>query len=163
VEFVAAKQFPDRVVAPALRVTFPFSMPFKVPNVEQSSGTGTLIVGSATAQMNGVTSESGADAELGDPGTAETGPGVSATGRPAAPARAPEAMGSLAGLLAPESSPASFDGVSTPGSFGPGLSSASPTEVASPAVASASARPARRNLARSRVVVSQTEIDLQSL
>lgn len=53
VEVVAAQEFPDRVVAPAVKITLPFSMPVAVPNFGQFSGTATLILGSATASLVG--------------------------------------------------------------------------------------------------------------
>jgi hypothetical protein len=51
---VTAQTFPGRVVAPALRITAPFSFP-AVPNVGQFNGTMTATVGFATAQLNGAT------------------------------------------------------------------------------------------------------------
>jgi hypothetical protein len=68
-QFVAAQTFPDRVVAPALRLTMPFAMPFRIPNVGQFSGTLTAIIGSATAQLSGAApAEAGTGADLGGSG-----------------------------------------------------------------------------------------------
>jgi hypothetical protein len=91
VQVVAPEQFSDRVVAPALQITFPFAMPFAVPNVGKFSGTVTVIIGSATAQMSGAaaggstgvgegatpagTTTTPASADLGVPGTAGGGAG----------------------------------------------------------------------------------------
>jgi hypothetical protein len=59
VEVQPAQQFPDRVVAPALRITMPFAMPVGVPQLGQFSGTMTVTVGAATAALTGAgTSES---------------------------------------------------------------------------------------------------------
>jgi hypothetical protein len=54
VEVQGAHRFPDRVIAPALKVTFPFAMPFAVPNLGKISGNASVTLGSATAQLNGV-------------------------------------------------------------------------------------------------------------
>jgi hypothetical protein len=83
VEVVAAQQFADRVVAPALRVTFPLAVPGA--NAGDSRGTATVIIGSAMAQMAGVTSDSGLGATTGDDAdssepTATTGDAASGTG-----------------------------------------------------------------------------------
>src|SRR5439155_15478256 len=64
VEVVSAQTFPGRVVAPALKITMPFAMPFQVPNVGQFSGTATVIIGSATAELRGAETGEG----LGDDG-----------------------------------------------------------------------------------------------
>jgi hypothetical protein len=63
VELIGAQQFPDRVLAPALRITAPFAMPFKIPGVGQFSGTMTLTVGSATASMKGAATSAGTGAD----------------------------------------------------------------------------------------------------
>lgn len=73
VQFVAAQQHPDRVVAPALQITFPFAMPFPIPNVGQFHGTATMIVGSATTQMSGVAAQAGAGLGEGEDVTVGTG------------------------------------------------------------------------------------------
>jgi hypothetical protein len=55
-QFVAARKFDDRVVAPALEITFPFTMP---DNVGKFSGTATVVIGSAIAQLSGTSVEGG--------------------------------------------------------------------------------------------------------
>jgi hypothetical protein len=135
-QVVSAQQFPGRVVAPALQVTFPFAMPFKIPNVGQFSGTATLIIGSATAQMSGAAAESGG-------GGASTGGAGSET--------ASLGGGNLGGSQG--SSPA-----------GVGASGLAPGGVSSPALASPSAVvPAVRSGARPGVLAATSEVDVRSL
>lgn len=103
-QFVAAERFPDRVVAPALQITMPFAMPFKVPNVGQFSGTLTVIIGSATAQLSGAAAEAGVGGESG-PGLATSTEGSASSGELAVPGaevpanggKTPESL-SLAGV-----------------------------------------------------------------
>jgi hypothetical protein len=58
-EVLTAQQFPGKVLAPALQITFPFAMPFAIPNVGKFSGTVTMIIGSTTAQMSGSAADAG--------------------------------------------------------------------------------------------------------
>lgn len=51
-EFLTAQEFPDRVVAPALRLSVPFETP-NIPNVGQFDGSITVILGAATAELTG--------------------------------------------------------------------------------------------------------------
>ena len=50
VQFLEAQEFEDRVVAPGLRITMPYTMPL-IPQVGQFSGTATMTIGQATASL----------------------------------------------------------------------------------------------------------------
>jgi hypothetical protein len=119
-QFVAAQTFPDRVVAPALQITFPFAMPFAVPNVGKFSGTVTAIFGSAMAQMSGAAAEQGAS--VGQSGTGGTGTEASASlggsGSTAAGGSQPAAVPALAGAGSPSGS-ASTPALASPSSVRP--------------------------------------------
>lgn len=85
VEVVAAQQFPDRVVAPALRITMPFDFAL-------SKGTTvmTVTIGSATAMLSGASTQGSALPEIGAPA------GASPSDEAAVPASLPtvaQAMG----------------------------------------------------------------------
>lgn len=80
IEFVAPQQFPGKVIAPALRIVYPFAMPFAIPNVGKYSGTVTMVVGFATAQMSGVGPSSPSASSA-----SQTPPGSSATSLSSAP------------------------------------------------------------------------------
>jgi hypothetical protein len=54
VEVVSAQSFPDRVLAPTLKITFPYMTPVEVPKVGRVSGTGSLMIGLASASLVGV-------------------------------------------------------------------------------------------------------------
>lgn len=68
---VAAQTYPDRVVAPALRITAPFAFP-AVPNVGEFRGTMTTTIGFATAQLTGA----GSGDAVSSPASSGTGSGV---------------------------------------------------------------------------------------
>jgi hypothetical protein len=57
VQFLEAQEFEDRVVAPGLRITMPYTMPL-IPQVGQFSGTATMTIGQATASLVAGTSGS---------------------------------------------------------------------------------------------------------
>jgi hypothetical protein len=123
VQVVSAQQFPGRVVAPALQLTFPFTMPFKVPGLGQFSGRVTLIIGSATAQISGASSAGANQAGDGGP------PGLlGASG--STPSGSDLGSGSTAGGSAPR------DAGGSVGSPSPVAASVSPSPVADPALAS---------------------------
>jgi hypothetical protein len=123
VQVVSAQQFPGRVTAPALQLTFPFTMPFKVPGLGQFSGRVTLIIGSATAQISGASSAGANQAGDGGP------PGLlGASG--STPSGSDLGSGSTAGGSAPR------DAGGSVGSPSPVAASVSPSPVADPALAS---------------------------
>lgn len=53
VRIVSAQQLPDRAIAPALEITFPFEMPAAAPSGGRYSGSLTMTIGSGVAQMQG--------------------------------------------------------------------------------------------------------------
>jgi hypothetical protein len=77
------------VISPALQISFPFAMPIEIPNVGQYSGTVTMTIGSAVAQMTGAGSGATGAAvggALGSTnGTAGPGSGVDAVAVPTTP------------------------------------------------------------------------------
>lgn len=63
VELVAPQNFPDRVVAPAIRISFPFAIPGA-----KDSGTATMIIGSATTSLVGAAATGAVDLPVGSGG-----------------------------------------------------------------------------------------------
>jgi hypothetical protein len=51
VRLVEERRYPTEIIAPALVVSFPFSMPARVPQVGQFAGTGTVTLGGASAKL----------------------------------------------------------------------------------------------------------------
>jgi hypothetical protein len=78
---VTAQRFPDRVIAPAMTITMPFSTP-RLPQLGQFNGMVTMTFGAATASLTGVSAGSpsaGAgtgSADLGGGSTGSSGGGV---------------------------------------------------------------------------------------
>jgi hypothetical protein len=88
VEMLAAQQFPGKVLAPAMQITFPFAMPFAIPNLGKFSGTVTMIIGSTTAQMSGAAAGAASGDTGATPAAGSAGSGTStgfgaASGTPA--------------------------------------------------------------------------------
>jgi hypothetical protein len=129
VEMLAAQQFPGKVLAPAMQITFPFAMPFAIPNLGKFSGTVTMIIGSTTAQMSGAA----AGAASGDTG--------------ATPAAGSAGSGTSTGFGAASGTPAV-------GSSGGSPSSPSVGSVPSPSPASVPLLAAPRPSAPSRLASS---------
>lgn len=92
-EFLAAEEFPDRVVAPALRLTVPFETP-NVPNVGEFDGEITVILGAATAELTGAavpvrppTTPGGTGGSTGSGGAATGGANAGGSGGSSTPSR----------------------------------------------------------------------------
>lgn len=131
--FVAAQKTPGKVVSPAVELTFPFAMPFPVPNVGQFHGTATLIIGSATAQMSGAAATPGTGAGIA-PGAAGGAPSNAASGTGSV-----SALGSVAAGDTPTSPSLGTPGISAGNSSVPavaGTTAGPGNSVAAPAAAS---------------------------
>jgi hypothetical protein len=77
---VTAQSFPDRVIAPAMTVTMPFSTP-RLPQLGQFNGTVSLTFGAATASLSAI-SAAGASEQGGSAGLSGGGPLGSPGGGP---------------------------------------------------------------------------------
>jgi hypothetical protein len=125
VKVINARRFDNAIIAPALEITAPFSLP-AIPNVGQYSGTATWTFGFASAQMVAAAAPSSAAGET--PASAAGTPGSTtdlASGDVAAPAvgglglqSSPAALPSTSTLTAPtqsqSTSPRSLSAFSVP-------------------------------------------------
>jgi hypothetical protein len=106
VKLVHAQQYAGRVLSPAVEITMPFSMPFKVPQIGQYSGTMTITIGQATAAMTGATAEAGIGSAGSDVGSATpTTPATPATAGSVGSAAAGQQGATPAGTGAVPSAP----------------------------------------------------------
>lgn len=121
IEVTKPQIYPDRVVAPAVRITYAFDQPVTIPSVGSLKGTATVILGSATAQLSGATG--GTDGTVVDSdGTGSSGSGNEGAFLPETGAVGP-ALGDLGSATAP------------PASTTPAAVASSPLPPVKPAVA----------------------------
>jgi hypothetical protein len=115
---VTAQSFPDRVIAPAMTVTVPFTTP-RLPQLGQFNGTVTMTFGAATASLSGA-SAAGASDQGGSTGLSGSGSLGSSGGAP---------LGGGGNLGGPTGASASTNSVSLPL---PGSSGVSSPQLAAP-------------------------------